>query len=267
MCAAEWLAEAPETVGLDYAIEHVVPQHLDEVGRRVTARVDNTMAAVNDRLTREITYWDRRANQLKDQELAGKHPRLNSDKARARADDLQVRLRKRLLELEEEKQLHLQPPVVVGAALVIPRGLIAARTGGTVRDSAIDTERTHRLAVATVMAAETTLGREPEEMPHNNPGYDIRSHDPATGDWIFIEVKGRVAGAEMFTVTRNEILHALNTGDRFRLALVEVAPELDGATSVRYLSQPFVGKQDTYFDVTSVNYKWSIFWERGGPPS
>ncbi|MCE7883952.1 MAG: DUF3883 domain-containing protein, partial [Actinobacteria bacterium ATB1] len=110
-----------------------------------------------------------------------------------------------------------------------------------------------------------TLGREPEEMPHNNPGYDIRSRDPATGDWIFIEVKGRVAGAETFSVTRNEILHALNTGDRHRLALVQVAD--DDSTEVRYLVGPFTGKQDTYFDVTSVNYKWSIFWERGGPPS
>jgi hypothetical protein len=267
ICEAGWLVEAPEKLWMDYAIGHVVPEHFDEVSRRVVARVERTMAAVQERLTSEITHWDHRANQLKAQEDAGKQPKLNSAKARARADELQARLCKRRLELEEEKQLQPQPPVVVSAALVIPRGLLEARAGSSPPARAADTERTDRLAVAATMATEVALGRKPEEMPHNNPGYDIRSFDPATGEWIFIEVKGRVGGAATFTVTRNEILHALNVGGRYRLALVEVAPEPDDTTAVRYLTQPFSGEQDTYFDVTSVTYPWPTFWERGGPPS
>ena len=58
---------------------------------------------MKDRLTKEITYWDHRAEQLKLQEQAGKpNARLNSGEARKRADDLQARLQKRLEELKLE---------------------------------------------------------------------------------------------------------------------------------------------------------------------
>jgi hypothetical protein len=39
-------------------------------GRRL-AWIDKTRAALKDRLTKEITYWDHRAEQLKLQEQAG----------------------------------------------------------------------------------------------------------------------------------------------------------------------------------------------------
>ena len=52
-----------------------MPEHLEEV-RAAHARLASTktMAAVKDRLTKEINYWDHRANELKEQELAGKQP-------------------------------------------------------------------------------------------------------------------------------------------------------------------------------------------------
>ncbi len=40
------------------------------------------------RLQKEINYWDHRAEELRAQEQAGRTPRLNSAKARQRADDL-----------------------------------------------------------------------------------------------------------------------------------------------------------------------------------
>ncbi|MCV4860762.1 hypothetical protein OFB63_32435, partial [Escherichia coli] len=86
--------------------------------------VSKTRAAVRERLTKEIQYWDARANELRAQEDAGKKPRLNSQKARQRADELEARLRSRLLELEAEAQLSQQPPTVVAQALVVPAGLL-----------------------------------------------------------------------------------------------------------------------------------------------
>ena len=81
----------------------VVPEHLAEVASRKLELIDKTEAAVKDRLTKEITYWDHRAEELKLQEQAGKaNARLNSDEARKRADDLQARLQKRLEELDLE---------------------------------------------------------------------------------------------------------------------------------------------------------------------
>ena len=47
-----------------------MPQHLDELRHRKEELIDKTKAAVQDRLTKEINYWDHRATQLKDQELA-----------------------------------------------------------------------------------------------------------------------------------------------------------------------------------------------------
>ena len=68
--------------------------------------ITKTRAAVKDRLTKEISYWDHRAADLKLQEQAGKQgARLNSQEARRRADELQVRLQKRMEQLDLEAQI------------------------------------------------------------------------------------------------------------------------------------------------------------------
>ncbi|MCC6190729.1 MAG: DEAD/DEAH box helicase, partial [Anaerolineales bacterium] len=77
--AQDWLKTNLEALVLAYAAEHLVPPHLREVRERREARVQKTAAAVKARLTAEISYWDNRANQLKDQELSGRpNARLNS---------------------------------------------------------------------------------------------------------------------------------------------------------------------------------------------
>lgn len=65
----------------------------------------------------------------------------------------------------------------------------------------------------------------------------------------FIEVKGRAKGATSVTITKNEILTALNEPEQFILAIVEV----DGdSTHTVYLKKPFHKQPD--FAATSVNY-------------
>ena len=92
----DWLRTDLEEPAMEYAAIHLVPDHLVEVRRRKEELIDKTMAAVQDRLTKEINYWDHRAAQLKDQELAGRiNAKLNSGLARQRADDLAARLQKR----------------------------------------------------------------------------------------------------------------------------------------------------------------------------
>ena len=117
-----WLTSDLERAALDYAVEHVVPQHLSHVSNLKAEQVTKTMAAVKDRLTKEITYWDRRANELKASELAGRgSSRLNSGKARQRADDLQARLERRMRELEEECRVSASAPLVAGRHARYPR--------------------------------------------------------------------------------------------------------------------------------------------------
>jgi hypothetical protein len=48
------------------------PDHFKEVHERRLAWIEKTRAAVHDRLTKEITYWDHRAEELKLEEQAGK---------------------------------------------------------------------------------------------------------------------------------------------------------------------------------------------------
>ena len=143
-----WITRQVEQQAQGYAVAHVVPEHLAEVRGGKLALIAKTEAAVKDRLTKEITYWDFRAEQLKLQEQAGKpNARLNSGEARKRADGLQARLQKRLEELKLEAQISPLPPVVLGGMLVVPMGLLAAMTGqaGASAASARRTRSTHRL--------------------------------------------------------------------------------------------------------------------------
>lgn len=153
-----------------------------------------------------------------------------------------------MAELDREEQLQALPPVLVGGALVVPAGLLARLRGereASPEAYALRTAEVECRAVDAVLAIERRLGRDPLEMPHSNPGYDIRSTD-TDGHLSFIEVKGRIAGAGTVSVTRNEILHGLNKPDHWLLALVEVRP--DGADEVRYLRRPFDGMaSDVHF--------------------
>ncbi|WP_208029418.1 DUF3883 domain-containing protein [Rhabdothermincola sediminis] len=267
LLAQDWLHGDVEKRGTSAAIAEAVPAHLAQVRAHTMARVHKTRAAVRERLTREITYWDHRAVELREQADAGKQPKMNPERAQARANALEERLRRRLDDLDKQEQLSALPPVVVGGALVVPAGLLD-RLSGRRRDSAAEharsVEAVERAAVEAVMAAERALGREPEEMPRNNPGYDIRSRTP-DGHWIFIEVKGRLAGAGTVTVTRTEILFGLNADAAHRLALVEVGS--DGRTEVRYLTAAFAGMEGrVHFAETAVTFDWAKLWERGGDP-
>jgi len=260
-----WIDREIEKKAQGYAIAHVVPEHLQEVRGRKLTLIAKTEVAVKDRLTKEITYWDHRSEQLKLQEKAGKpNAKLNSDEARKRADNLQGRLQKRLEELKLEAQISPLPPVILGGLLVVPRGLIEAMTGGsaTLPTTAVDTQASAARARAVIMAIERNLGFEPVDREFEKLGYDIESRVPGTGKLRFIEVKGRVAGAATITVTRNEILYSLNKPDDFILAIVEFLDADDHR--VHYLRRPFGREPD--FGVTSVNYDFADLLARAEEP-
>ena len=264
-----WITRTLEQQAQGQAIAHVVPEHIAEVrGRRLTW-IEKTRAAVKDRLTKEIAYWDHRAERLKDQEQAGRAgARLNSQEARRRADDLQARLQRRLAELDREAQISAVPPVVLGALVVVPLGLVAALSGRTLPGSAnpADTQASATRARAIVMAIERALGFEPTDREFEKLGYDIESRvvtGPDKGRLRFIEVKGRVTGADTVTVTKNEILTSLNKPEEFILAMVEFLA--GDAHRVHYLRRPFQREPD--FGVTSVNYHFVDLLTRAGKPS
>jgi hypothetical protein len=265
MTGSEWLRGDLESQVISYTAAHLVPQHLGEVKARKEELVRKTLAAVKDRLTKEITYWDHRAEQLKEQESAGKPlAKMNSALARQRADELEGRLRQRMEELEQERHLSPLPPVVIGGALVVPQCLLQrSQTPASEEVSQAERERIDRLAVAAVMEAEHGLGHEPHEMPHEHPGYDIESRDPAASRLRFIEVKGKAVGATTVTISKTQIFTALNKPDDFILAIVEV--DGDTAREPRYIHRPFQREPD--FGVTSVNYDLAELLSRGENPA
>ena len=261
-----WLAGDLEDKAKNYAIAHVVPRHLKEVRDQKLDHIDKTEAAVNERLTKEINYWDHRAEALKVQEQTGKlNAGLNSDEARKRSIELQERLQKRIEELRLEKQLSPLPPVILGSFLVVPAGLLSDMTGRPVSTGAASTDRQAVAAKAReiVMEVERGLGFDPTDREADKVGYDIESKVPGEGKLRFIEVKGRAAGSDTVTVTRNEILYSLNKPEDFILAMVEFLPE--GQYRTRYLREPFRSEPD--FGVTSVNYDFAQLLARSEEPS
>lgn len=260
-----WISRELEMTAQGYAVAHVVPEHLKEVAAPKLKLIRKTEAAVKERLTKEITYWDHRAQELQAQEQAGKiNAKLNSGEARKRADLLQGRLQKRLEDLKLEAQLSPLPPVMLGGFLVVPMGLLAAVGGKAAATPTApqDTQASAARARAVIMDIERSLGFEPTDREFEKLGYDIESRVPGTGKLRFLEVKGRVEGAATITVTKNEILYSLNKPDDFILAIVEF--KQGDNHQVHYLRQPFQREPD--FGVTSVNYDFTELLERAGVP-
>lgn len=250
-----------EPLVMGYAIENLVPRHLSSVRDRREPLIDKTVAAVQARLTKEINYWDRRAAELKKQEAAGKpNARLNSARARERADNLAARLEQRKTQLQLERQISAAPPNLIGGALVIPAGLLTPQRSV---DAETDRRITEAKGMQAVIHAEIALGNHPKDVSADNLGYDIESLDPRSGRLRFIEVKGRRAGAQSVTITRNEILCGLNEPEQFILAIVEI--DGDQPRPPRYVRQPFNSEPD--FHVTSVNYDLKELLRQSSAPT
>lgn len=236
----EWVDRQVDDIARSWATANLAGPHFDQVAQVTIARIERNRRAVVERLDNEIRYWDLRAHTLKDQELHGKKPRLNSGRARARADELEARKNRRLRELDIEADLVNHPPTVVAAALVIPQGLVDKVTGDQppVADQEV-IEDTDRRAVAAVIAAERALGRIPVEQEHNNPGFDILSTDPKTGIVYQIEVKGHRPATKDVYVKARQVRQAQQNPERFRLAIVEIPDEPTGQATLSYFVRPF----------------------------
>ncbi len=226
---ASWLSGKVEERALGYAIAELVPEHLAEIKRRKLSEMDKIEREVRTRLNREINYWDGRAARLREEERAGKEQRINASNAEATAQRLVERLHKRQSELERERQITALPPILKGAALVIPKGLLDLRSAPAdlPKPTGFSEDRDARaiiekLAMDAVIVAERALGNAPRDVSAEKKDWDIESSDPDSGHLRFIEVKGRHAEARDVIITKNEILASLNTPESFFLALVRV---------------------------------------------
>ena len=258
-----WLTEDIEGKVVGHAVTSVVLDHVDEVRDRRLPEIDKVEREVTARLKKEINYWDHRTEDLKAQERAGKKTRLSAGQAEARANELADRLQRRLAELERERDISALPPQLRGGAVVVPGGLLRRESPAASHVDASTAEaraEIERLAMEAVMAEERRLSHDPRDVSAENLGYDIESREHGNGRLRFLEVKGRAAGADTVTVTRNEILTALNKPDAFVLALVAVSH--GSAAGPRYILRPFAHEPD--FGATSVTYRIADLLSRSG---
>ncbi len=265
--AAPWITQNLEQQALAHASTHLVPDHFEEVRTRREKHVDKTLAAVQERLVKEINYWSDRYIKLQDDIAAGKDVRLTLENVRRTIDDLTARRESREKELLAMRHVISATPVVVGGALVIPAGLLAQRKGQPGWTADADARaRVEWVAMKVVMEAERALGHEVIDVSAQKCGWDVTSLPKAVDDKFpasrHIEVKGRAKGQSTITVTRNEILYGLNQEDKFILAIVLV--DGDQQEGPFYVTKPFTQEPD--WAVASINLDLDQLLVRSIPP-
>lgn len=260
---APWIRADQEQRAIALAAATLVPEHFREVADRRVAHVDKTLAAVHDRLSKEIAFWSDRWLKLKEDLEAGKDVRLNVENARRTVTDLEGRLENRKKELQSMRHVVNGTPIVLGGALVVPAGLMRQVRGDedtapNISADPIARSRIERIAMDAVRLTEESQGCHVVDVSKDKCGWDLTSHPPAIDhkqpDPRHIEVKGRIKGAATITVTRNEMLYAFNQGDKFLLAIVLVNED-DSHEGPYYIRRPF--DREPGWGVSSINYNLS----------
>lgn len=263
--ALPWLPQR-ERDTVSWIIAEQLPTFADDVRSRRTAEFERIRERVNTRLTREVNRLETEALKADADAAAGKRVRRSSEALRRSAEELNKRRESRLTTIERQLSMAPLPPRITAIALIMPS--IGTEEGRSPSADAVARAEIERRGVDAVLAAELALNRIPEEQAHNNPGFDVLTR-AASGPGIRIEVKGRIAGADTFTITRMEVLTALNTAPDHRLALVRVSPDGPEYDELRYIGNAFQGIEPTWltdFDVVSQNLSWADWWNRGTAP-
>lgn len=262
-----WVSADLEQRAIALAASTLVPSHFQDVASRRIAQVDKTLNAVHERLTREIDHWTDRWTKYKAELDLGKDVSRFVETSRRTLADLEARLAHRKQELQAMRHVASATPVALGAALVIPQGLLKTLQGdGSAQMFSGDAQarsRIERLAMDAVRKAEEARGCTVKDVSAEKCGWDLTSYPPPVDKRLVtsrhIEVKGRVKGASTVTLTRNEILYALNQSDKFWLAIVLV-DEQDRLEGPYYLRNPFTVEPD--WNVASVNVELKALLER-----
>lgn len=231
----DWLMKEELTNTAErFAREHQARALLDQTRSRQQDRISREREQVRATLKQRIQHEEEnvileRQNEENERDdgrrnLAG----ARRIQAENRRDEHQQRLDFRLEELGLQEHLSVQPPIIVGAVLVLPQHM----TTHASKALAPSLRERQCLAIKRVLETELALGNEAKDLSHERHGFDIESRN-ANGTLHFIRARSYDEGARHIVLTQNELVAALNVPGRFILALVKVQ---DGNASVpRYL--------------------------------
>lgn len=259
MLPAAWRDEGLERTALAFAAEALAQPHFARVAERRSEWVERTRRAVQERLMGELKYWDFRYEKLHDDYKVGKGIWPNVQRAKEQVDEITSRMNSRVAELEAMRFVRNGMPALVGAAIIVPQGMVARLRGEPAEppEMAMERREVELRAMAAVMDHQRALGNEVDDVSALKCGWDVTSRGP-DGREQHIEVKGRRMEAETITVSRNEVLYALNQAEKFVLAVVRVDGEtIDGP---HYIRQPFSQAPD--WAEASRNFELSALLER-----
>jgi hypothetical protein len=175
--------------------------------------------------------------------------------------------------LEQERFISAQPPRVRGGMVVIPAGLLAQRNaeqgneppkGSFFAEDPQARKIIEGLAMKAVMDAEMALGNKPLDVSAQKVGYDIQSLDPKAGHLRFIEVKGRIDGADTVMITRQEVITSLHEPEKFILAIVQV--DNGFAREPRYL-RGALDTREPPFDQNAIQFNIKRLLDRAEAPA
>lgn len=259
-----WLADAEERA-TSWIIANRLSTYLSDVRLRRTSELERVREQVAQRLEQESNRLVLESMLAKEAEDAGKKPRESQTSLLVKSAELEARRNARLVLLDQQMEMQARPPRVVTAALVLPLAAVEAQVADDAPIHAVETKEVERRGVDLVLRTERALGRTPIEQAFNNPGFDVLSQREGD-DPLRIEVKARIAGADDFFITHNEILTARNSAPRYRLALVRVDPRGAEHDEVRYLDNPFSGFDVGDFAATGHRGNWEKTWARGREP-
>ena len=113
------------------------------------------------------------------------------------------------------------------------------------------------------MAVERALGNTPSDVSAQKIGYDIASYDPQADHLRFIEVKGRIDGADTVMITRQEVITSLHEPDKFILALVQI--EDGSAREPRYV-RGALDTREPPFEHNAIQFSIKSLIERAENP-
>ncbi|HZZ29147.1 MAG TPA: helicase-related protein [Pirellulales bacterium] len=207
---------------IEWSLDEVTPVYFNEITDRRTHELSIKEKYVRKSLqflisesNKKIAKYDQQLRQIRE-EADPKRLSIQGNRAQeeARKAELSLRLKNRLIEIEQERHLSEKPPEVVGVAVILPPPHeVVASVEGMESDPEVEA-----IAIEEVKQYEAEQGRKPISVEEENCGWDITSLlDGQVARYIEVKGRGCVGGVAL---TPNEWIKAQRFGADYWLYIV-----------------------------------------------